>query len=78
MSFWGSLCVYSWTSDLEEDFISIFEAAPGCLEDVSLSILARGPHKELCMRKPARPEERAKDVSYSEAEGQLVRDEAPK
>ena len=40
---------------------NIFEAAPECL-DIPLSILARRPHKDLCPRKPTRPEERTKDV----------------
>ena len=53
------------------DIISgIFEATPECPEDLSLSILAGRPHKELCSRKPAKPEERAKDVSQFEVEGQ--------
>ena len=65
------LCVCSWMGGQGGDLIfSIFEVAPECPEDLSLSILVWRPHKELCLWKPARPEERVKDVSQSRAEGQ--------
>ena len=44
--------------------VGIFEAAPECLY-LPFSILARTPHKELCMREPARPKERTWDVDQS-------------
>ena len=68
------------------DLISdIFEAAPECPEDLSLSILAWRSHKELYLGKPVRPEERTKDISQlvvrlrssqSRAEEQSVRSKA--
>ena len=43
------LCVRSWMGRQVGDLISgIFEAAPECQEDLSLSILARRPYKDLC------------------------------
>ena len=49
----------SWMSGQRGDLISgNFEAAPVCPEDLSLSTLARRLHKELCQRKPAKPEEK--------------------
>ena len=43
------------------DLISgIFEVALECPEDLSLSVLAQRPHKELCLRKLARPVEKEK------------------
>ena len=53
------LCVCSWMGGQEEDLISsIFEAVLECPEDFPLYILARRPHKELWLRKLARPEEK--------------------
>ena len=54
---WVSLC--SWMGGQRGDLISgIFEAVPGCPEDLSLTILAQRPHKVLGLRKSARPEEK--------------------
>ena len=65
---WVSWCL--WMDGHGGDLISsIFEEVPECPEDLSLSILTGRPHKELCLRKPARPEE--KD------EGQSVRARTP-
>ena len=62
---WVSVC--SWMGSQRKDLTcGIFKAALGYLEDLSLSILARRPHRELCPRKPARPEERTKDVVSQE------------
>ena len=36
---------------------NIFEVAPEC-PDIPLSTLAQRPHKELCLQKPMRPEEK--------------------
>ena len=78
MDVYVGLCVCSWIGGQGGDLISrIFKAPPECPEDLSLSIffslsiLVRRPHKERCLRKPARLEERAKDVSQSGAEKQL-------
>ena len=68
----GFFCVSGWVA--KERISGIFEAALEC----PVSILAQRPHKALCPRKPAKPEERAKDVSQSETEGQSVRGEIPK
>ena len=55
------LSVCSWMGSQGGDLISgIFEAALKCPEDLSLSILVRRPHKELCLQKPARLEEKDK------------------
>ena len=72
---WVCVCVYIYIYIYECAYVglcvfwmaggiisSIFEAAPECLEDLPLSILARRPHKKLCSREPARPEEGTKDV----------------
>ena len=51
-------CVCSYIGGQGGELIScIFEAAPECPEDLSLSILTARPHKELCPQKPERPEE---------------------
>ena len=42
---WVSVCVHGWV-------------AKECPEDLSLSILVRKPHKELCLRKSMRLEEK--------------------
>ena len=63
------------------DFISrIFEAAPECPENLSLPILAREPHKEVCPRKPERLEEKDKGWQSvkSETPGQSVGSETLK
>ena len=60
-------CVCLLMGGQEGDLISvIFKAALEYSEDLSLSILVRRPRKELCPRKPARPEEGAKDVSQKQ------------
>ena len=57
----GFLFVRGWVAKA-----GIFSSA--CLTSVKvsrgspLSILAQRPHKEVCLRKPAEPEERTKDV----------------
>ena len=48
----GGLCVLWVTGGITS---GIFEAAPQCLEDLSLSILVRRPRKVLRPRKPAGP-----------------------
>ena len=40
---------------------NIFEVVPECL-DIPLLIFVQRSHKELCQQKPARQEERTKDV----------------
>ena len=58
-------CVCSWMGGQREDLISdIFKECP---EDLSLSILAWRPHKELCSQKLATLEERIKDINQSGA-----------
>ena len=54
----GDLCVL-WVAG---GIISgIFEVAPKYLEDLSLSILAQSPHKELCLREPSKPDEGSRE-----------------
>ena len=49
----------SWMGGQGRDLISgIFEMVAERLEDLSLSTLARTPHKELYLQKPARLEEK--------------------
>ena len=75
------LSVCSWMGGQRGDLISgIFEAVPECPEDISLSILARRPHKELCPRKPARPEEKDEERQSvkSETPGQSIGSETQK
>ena len=72
-----SVSVRGWVGKEGSLIFGIFEAAPESPEDLPLSILTRRPHKELCLRNPARSEERTKDVSQSEPEGQSVKDEIP-
>ena len=59
---WVSVCL--WVAG--RIISSIFEVAPEWLEDLPLSTLTQRPHKELCSQKPARPEDRTKDVGQSE------------
>ena len=54
---YGCICVglcMLWV--VVEIIFSIFETALDCLGDLPLSILARRPHKEPCLREPAEPE----------------------
>ena len=72
------VCVCSWIASQGGDLISeIFEAVPKCSEDLSLYILAR---KELCQRKPVRPEEKDKGRQsvMKETPGWSVRSETLK
>ena len=59
------LCVCLWMCGHREYLIfGIFEVVPECRENLSFSILARRPHKELCLRKPVRPEDEGRSQSW--------------
>ena len=58
---WVSLSVRGWVAK-EEILSSAFLIGVRVSTMTPLSILAQRPHKELCMREPARPEESMKDI----------------
>ena len=72
-----SLCVFMDRWPRRGLISGIFEVTPECPEGISLCGLCTIIYKELYLRKPARLEERAKDVSQSGSEGQLVKSETP-
>ena len=47
------VCVCSWMGGQGDLISGIYEAVPESPENLSLSTLARKPHKELCLQKSA-------------------------
>ena len=57
MYVYGCVCGSLYVVDGQGIILNIFEVVSECV-DISLSILAQRPHKELCLQKPVKLEER--------------------
>ena len=63
------MCVCGWMAE-KEILSSASLTGVRVSRGIPLSTLSRSPHKELCPRKPARPEKRINDVVSQESDSE--------